>query len=68
MADERERRAWLVSLRQRVAAARAQSTAVCADAAATLQSIRRDVAARRGRQGESDTKVFVPARHSRSSR
>jgi len=67
MADAGERRARVVSLLQRVAAARVRAAAVCADAAATLQSIHRDSAARRGRPGKSDGKAFPPASRARRS-
>jgi len=68
MADAVERRARVVDLLQRVAAARVQSIAVCADAAATLQSIHRELAARRRRLGKSDGNASLPARRARHSR
>jgi hypothetical protein len=67
MPNNDDRRAKFVHLRQRLAAVRMQSIAVCADAAATLDLIRRASAIRRGvtYHPQPDDKTFTPERRSR---
>lgn len=55
----------IASLRQRIAAARAQSIAVCADATATLARVRRARAARHGVPYAPESEpAFIPEHRS----